>query len=91
VAADELDLRLRALTSVEKDRAEAHLQAIEQLEAEQGTEATAEQDRAIELVLAAAQYAREGTPLAQLAADGDLPEPIIRAAAMALKCAFLRR
>jgi hypothetical protein len=91
MSADELDLRLGTLTSVEKARAEAHLRALEQLEADQEAEVTAEQDRAIELVLAAAEYAREETPLAKLAADSGLPEPIIRAAAMALKCAFLRR
>jgi len=87
---EELDRRLGPLTDAEKSRAAAQLRAIERLEAEQDAEVSAEQDRLIELVLAAAEHARGHASLAQLAAESDLSEAAIRATAMALKMVGVR-
>jgi hypothetical protein len=85
ISLEELDRRLGPLTDVEKARAEVHLRILELLEADQGAEVTEEQDRAIELVVAAAAYCRGEVPLAQLAAGSDFTEDVIRAAAVAMK------
>jgi hypothetical protein len=88
VSLEELD-RQRPLTAEDAAVADEYLEALDRLEREQGAEVTGEQARLLELLLIAVRYARgERTP-AEWADYSGLPEAGIRAAAVAIRAAYL--
>lgn len=88
---DEVERRLGSMTQAERAAAEAYLDALDALAAEQGSDVTDEQGRLLKLVLVAAEYAAgQGTP-GQLAEDSGCPEADIRAVAAALRAGRLSK
>jgi hypothetical protein len=86
---DELDRRLGPMTDDERASAEAYLDALDGLAAEQSSDVTDDQGRLLKLVLVAADYARGRGALNQLAEDSGCAEADIRVVAAALRAAHL--
>jgi hypothetical protein len=84
---DELERRLGPMTDAVRSSAEAYLDALDSLAAEQGSEVTDDQGRLLKLVLVAAEYARGQGEVAQLAEDSGCAAEDIRAVAAALRAA----